>query len=116
MSDRSGRSAESPLETRVRLRAADANLPPDELQYRVRDASGEIVAIGDLAWLRHNARIIGEADGFDSHDNPVAIFRDRHRQNNIIAAGYMPIRFTWEDTLDPGFVPHTIRRAMRRAA
>ena len=107
--------AESPLETRVRLRAADGGLPPDELQYRVRTAHGRIVAIADLAWLRPDARVIGEADGVDAHDNPTALFRDRRRQNDIIAAGYDPIRFTWEDTLDPGYIPNAIRQALRRA-
>jgi hypothetical protein len=106
--------AESPLETRVRLRAADGGLPPDELQYRVRTGSGEVVAIADFAWLRSNAGVIGEADGVDAHDNPTALFRDRRRQNEIIVAGYDPIRFTWEDTLDPGYVPHTVRQALRR--
>ena len=96
----------------VRLRAADGGLPPDELQYRVRTASGSIVAIADFAWLRPDARVIGEADGVDAHDNPTALFRDRHRQNEIIAAGYDPIRFTWQDTLDPGYVPHAIRKAL----
>jgi len=37
--------AESPLETRVRLRACDGGVPPDELQYRVRNRNGDIVAI-----------------------------------------------------------------------
>jgi len=106
--------AESPLETRVRLRACDGHVPPDELQYRVRDHHGEIVAIADFAWTR--ARVIGEADGSAAHDNPVAVFRDRKRQNNIVNAGYTPLRFTWEDTLTPGYIPRTVRAAIDRAA
>jgi hypothetical protein len=102
--------AESPLETRVRLRATDGGVPPDELQFRVRDASGNVVAIGDLAWVR--ARVIGEADGAEAHDNPTAIFRDRKRQNDIIGAGFTPVRFTWADTLTPAYVPQVIRSAM----
>jgi hypothetical protein len=105
--------AESPLETRVRLRACDGGVAPDELQYRVRDRHGDVVAIGDLAWLR--SRLIGEADGSDVHDNPTAIFRDRKRQNDIIAAGYRPIRFTWADTVEPQSVPATVRAAMGAA-
>lgn len=104
--------AESPLETRVRLRASDGGLPPDELQFRVRSHDGDVVAIGDLAWLRARARVIGEADGVEAHDNPTAVFRDRKRQNDIIAAGYMPVRFAWPDTLEPDYVPYMIRSAI----
>jgi very-short-patch-repair endonuclease len=106
--------AESPLETRVRLRAFDGGLPPDELQYRVRNAGGVVVAIADLAWTR--ARLVGEADGFDAHDNPVALFRDRKRQNAIVNAGFTAIRFTWEDTLSPGYIPEVVRVAIARAS
>jgi hypothetical protein len=105
--------AESPLETRVRLRATDGGVPPDALQYRVTDRSGDIIAITDLAWTY--ARIIGEADGVDAHDNPTAVFRDRTRQNAIVNAGYTPLRFVWADTLDPSDIPRTIRAAIRRS-
>jgi very-short-patch-repair endonuclease len=106
--------AESPLETRVRLRANDGGVPPDELQYRVRDRNGRIVAIADLAWTR--ARLVGEADGFEAHDNPVAVFRDRRRQNDIVQAGFTPVRFTWEDTLTPDYIPSVVRAALAEAA
>jgi very-short-patch-repair endonuclease len=108
--------AESPLETRVRLRASDANLAPDELQYRVTNAIGDVVAIGDLAWIRAHGTVIGEADGVEAHDNPVAVFRDRHRQNALLAAGFTVVRFTWRDTLDPATIPRTLRAAFRPAA
>jgi hypothetical protein len=108
--------AESPLETRGRMRAADGGVPPDELQFPVRDAVGTIVAIGDMAWLRGRRGVIGEADGIDAHDNPVAVFRDRKRQNAVIAAGYGVIRFTWKDTLDPDTIPRAVRAALRMLA
>ena len=44
-----GRAA-SPLETRIRLVAIDAGLPPDELQIPVRDRSGVLLGYGDMAW------------------------------------------------------------------
>jgi hypothetical protein len=104
--------AESPLETRVRLRASDAGLPPDELQYRVRDCDNQIIAVTDLAWLRR--RVIGEADGKGVHGLPSAVFADRKRQNAIIAANFHPIRFTWEDTLGRDYVPRAIHAAEAR--
>jgi hypothetical protein len=106
--------AESPLETRVRLRARDGGVAPDELQFRVRDWAGNIVAVADLAWTW--ARVIGEADGAEAHDNPVAIFRDRKRQNDIVRAGFTPLRFTWEDTLDPNYIPRVVQAAIGRSS
>jgi hypothetical protein len=105
--------AESPLETRVRLRASDGGVPPDELQYRIRNRHGAVVAIADMAWLA--ARVIGEADGSEAHDNPVAIFRDRKRQNEIVKAGFTPLRFTWDDTRDPDYIPSVVRAAIAQA-
>jgi very-short-patch-repair endonuclease len=105
--------AESPLETRVRLRAADGGVPPDELQYRVRDQDGNVVAIADMAWTW--ARVVGEADGAEAHDNPVAVFRDRKRQNDIVRAGFTPLRFTWEDTLKVDYIPSVVRAAIARS-
>jgi hypothetical protein len=104
--------AESPLETRVRLLASDGGLPPDELQFRVRSRHDEIIAIADFAWLLPGARIVGEADGAEAHDQPTAVFRDRTRQNDIVAAGYWPVRFAWPDTTGPGYVPRAIRDAI----
>ncbi|WP_326562036.1 type IV toxin-antitoxin system AbiEi family antitoxin domain-containing protein [Micromonospora sp. NBC_01796] len=101
--------AESPLETRVRLRCVDGGVPPDELQHPVRDEDGHLLAVGDLAWLRE--RIIGEADGASIHATPEALYRDRRRQNLIANAGWRVLRFTWSDTLNPDYIPTTIRAA-----
>jgi hypothetical protein len=99
--------AQSPLETRVRLRSVDGGMPPDVLQYPVRDRDGYLLAVGDLAWLR--ARVIGEADGRGPHESPDALFGDRRRQNRIAAAGWRVVRFTWSDTLHPDYIPHVLR-------
>ena len=107
--------AESPLETRVRLRAIDGGIPPDDLQFRVRARTGGIIAIADFAWWRFGVRVVGEADGVDAHDNPVALFRDRTRQNDIVAASCWPVRFAWPDTVEPATVPRMIRGAIAGA-
>jgi hypothetical protein len=99
----------------VRLRAIDGGIAPDELQFRVRARTGGIVAIADFAWFRFGVRVVGEADGVEAHDNPVAVFRDRTRQNDIVAAGYWPVRFAWPDTLDAASVPRMIRGAIAGA-
>ncbi|WP_329105381.1 hypothetical protein OG792_32460 [Micromonospora sp. NBC_01699] len=106
--------AESPLETRVRLRCVDGGVPPDALQHPVRDDDGHLLAVGDLAWLRE--RIIGEADGALVHATPEALYRDRRRQNLIANAGWRVLRFTWADTLNPTYIPTTIRAAQTHPA
>jgi len=103
--------AQSPLETRVRLRCVDGRVPPDVLQHPVRDPDGHLLGVGDMAWLR--ARIIGEADGRDAHGLPEAIFHDRRRQNGFLSAGWLVLRFTWADTMRPDYIPYVVREATR---
>jgi predicted transcriptional regulator of viral defense system len=104
--------AESPLESRGRLRCVDANLKPDALQAEIHAPDGRFVGRVDLLWS--SRRLIAEADGAQFHDQPDALFRDRARQNELIAAGYAVIRFTWEDTLSPGRIPAMVRAALSR--
>ncbi|GIJ79770.1 Transcriptional regulator, AbiEi antitoxin, Type IV TA system [Micromonospora phaseoli] len=104
--------AESPLETRTRLRCVDGGVPPDVLQLEVRDDDGYLLGIGDLGWRR--SRVIAEADGRAPHGTPQAVFEDRIRQNRLINAGWKVLRFTWSDTLRPDYIPETVRRALSR--
>jgi hypothetical protein len=105
--------AESPLETRVRLRCVDGGVPPDTLQHRVYGPDERLLAISDLAWLA--ARVLGEADGAEVHDQPEAVFRDRWRQNELVNAGWIVVRFTWGDTLRSGYIAYVVRTALARA-
>jgi hypothetical protein len=103
--------AQSPLETRTRLRCVDGRVPPDALQVDVRDEDGYLLGVGDLGWLA--ARVIAEADGVGPHGTPEAIFTDRQRQNRFVNAGWMVLRFTWADTLRPDYIPYVVREAIR---
>jgi hypothetical protein len=105
--------AQSPLETRVRLRCVDGKVAPDVLQHKVYTDDGHLLGVGDLAWLA--ARVLGEADGAEVHDRPEAIFRDRWRQNELANAGWIIIRFTWADTLRQGYIVYVVRGALARA-
>ncbi|MCX4387469.1 hypothetical protein OG777_11060 [Micromonospora peucetia] len=102
--------AQSPLETRTRLRCVDGGVPPDVLQLEVRDRDGYLLGIGDLGWRA--ARLIAEADGQAPHRTPTAVFEDRTRQNRLVNAGWRILRFTWADTLRPDYIPHTIKAAL----
>ncbi|MGW0435209.1 type IV toxin-antitoxin system AbiEi family antitoxin domain-containing protein [Micromonospora sp. NPDC003197] len=102
--------AQSPLETWVRLRCNDGRVPPDALQVEVRDDDGYLLGVGDLGWRL--PRIIGEADGRGPHGTPDALHEDRRRQNRLVNAGWAILRFTWEDTMRPDYIPHVVRTAI----
>lgn len=95
--------AESPLESRARLRCVDAGLSPDDLQVVVRDAHGRIIGRGDLGFRRRRPRpeqrtrkgwLLVEADGRDVHSTPEALHRDRWRANALMAEGHDLVRCT----------------------
>ncbi|MFI7433495.1 type IV toxin-antitoxin system AbiEi family antitoxin domain-containing protein [Micromonospora haikouensis] len=102
--------AQSPLETRSRLRCVDGGVPPDTLQLQVRDEDGHLLGVGDLGWRA--ARLIAEADGAGPHSSPEALLADRRRQNRLVNAGWRVLRFTWSDTLNPDYIPWTVRQAL----
>ncbi|WP_435126421.1 type IV toxin-antitoxin system AbiEi family antitoxin domain-containing protein [Micromonospora tulbaghiae] len=104
--------AQSPLETRARLRCVDGGVPPDVLQLPVRDEDGYLLGVGDLGWRR--ARLIAEADGRAPHLTPQAVYADRFRQNRLVNAGWRILRFTWSDTLRPDYIPQTVKHALNR--
>jgi len=103
--------AESPLETRGRLRCVDAGIGPDDLQVSLTDGRGTFIGRVDLYW-RHQ-RLVAEADGAEFHDQPEALYRDRERQNDLMAAGFTVIRFTWEDVLSRSRLPRMVQAARR---
>lgn len=104
--------AESPLESRIRLICIDGHLAPDELQHRVYDSSGLLVAVGDLGWVLGRRRpLLAEADG-KVHALPAAVFRDRRRGNLLVPAEYDTVRFVWADSMRPSYVLYVVRSAL----
>jgi hypothetical protein len=108
--------AQSPLETRVRLRADDAGLRPDALQVPIYDHD-ELLGFGDMGYrLPRGGWLIVEADGRSVHERPEALLRDRERQNAFLArARAMIVRFTWEDASLDHRIPDVVRPILRRA-
>jgi len=47
----------------------------------------------DAYWPR--LKVIVEVDGYDAHDHWAAFQRDRARDNRLVGAGYLVVRFTW---------------------
>ena len=69
----------------------------------------------DLAFP--DARLAVEVDGRAHHSDARAFRRDRQRQNDLVAAGWTVLRFTWEDLMqDPAGVIARIVDALERAA
>jgi hypothetical protein len=108
--------AQSPLETRVRLRATDEGLPPDELQVPVVSPAGAVLGYGDMGYRLPDGRwLIVEADGRSVHELPEAVLHDRRRQNSFNAlADVSVLRFTWPDTQSRLTIPNVLRPLLER--
>lgn len=106
--------AETPLESRARLRCLDDGLVPVALQHEVRDERGRLLARADLAFDRGRGRppLLLEADGRGPHDSPEALYRDRWRANALVALGHPVVRCTWADTCSRLAVPTMVRAAL----
>ncbi|MCG2803692.1 MAG: endonuclease domain-containing protein [Cellulomonas sp.] len=91
--------AESPLESVARVVCRQAGLAPDDLQVPMVDAAGRVLARGDLGWRLTRGRwLFVELDGAQVHDLPRALYRDRARQNDLVATGRVELlRFTAAD-------------------
>lgn len=108
--------AQSPLETRVRLRASDAGYVPDALQVPVHAPSGALLGYGDIGYaLPGGGWLIVEADGVSVHTLPDAVLHDRRRQNAFLSVpGVTMLRFTWADTRSPALIPSTLGPILHR--
>jgi hypothetical protein len=105
--------AESPPESRVRLALVLAGLAPVP-QYDVRH-HGRWIARVDLAFPE--LKIAIEYDGRAVHEREDVFARDRQRQNELVRAGWIVLRFTAAD-LRWGAAPvvQQVQAALRAAA
>ncbi|WP_462188372.1 hypothetical protein [Frankia sp. CcWB2] len=107
--------AENPLETRLRLLLADNGLAPVELQWPVRDGTGQIITRLDLAWPAQ--RLDVEADTFSATSPPAMIYQDRHRGNILAALRWTVLRFSVADvTWHPERVVSAVTRVLAARA
>ena len=102
--------ADSPMESVLRWLIHDGGLPMPRLQHPVHDAGGVVVAAADMAWPER--KVLVEFDG-DVHRERKTFVKDRRRQNRLVAAGWIILRFTSADVYgDPEGVLAQIRRAL----
>jgi hypothetical protein len=102
--------AGSPMESVLRWLVHEAGLPAPVLQHVVRGEDGEFLGRVDLAWPQHGMLI--EFDG-DVHRERRVFVNDLRRQNRLVLAGWVVLRFTSADvTGRPAWVVSAIRRAL----
>lgn len=108
--------AESVLESLLRLILVFAGLPQPEMQVWLSGRSGKRFRV-DFYWREW--RLIGEADGFGKYGNSPqeireALSRERHRQRDLEDAGYVVIRWVWDDLRRPDVIVRRVKAEMRR--
>lgn len=108
--------AESVLESLIRLILVLGGVPEPDLQVWLGVRGGERFRV-DLYWREW--RLIGEADGFAKYGTGQEQIRgswnaERRRQRQLEDAGYVVIRWTWEDLRHPRRIIDQVERAMRR--
>lgn len=101
--------AESALESVGRAVFHEAGLPPPELQAVVT-VGGRFVARVDFLWRRR--LLVVELDGLAKYREQGELQREKQRQNQLTAAGYRVLRFTWADVVGR---PADTARAVARA-
>ena len=86
-------------------------LPPPELQLRVHDERGGLVARVDFAWPQ--ARLVVEVDGFAYHSSREDVRKDHARAVRLTLLGWRVLRFGWEDVVGrPEHVIAVVREAL----
>ena len=88
---------ESQLEDRFLRLIQRYELPRPEMQYKVTDSSGAIIARVDFAYPE--ARLLIELDGAAYHTDRKTFQLDRSRQNRLVSLGFVVLRFTYWDIM-----------------
>ena len=98
-------SAESPMESRLRMVLLLGGLPRPEAQTSVHDSKGRFLGRPDLYYPSHRLGI-----EYDGGTHRTSLVEDNRRQNRLIAAGIRLLRFTAGDVLhNPDSVKTQVR-------
>ncbi|GAB2981698.1 DUF559 domain-containing protein [Nocardioides montaniterrae] len=104
--------AANPFESVLRYIASRVEGAVFEPQRVITDV--DPVARPDLVEV--DLRIVLEADSFEWHGDRAALRRDARRYDQLVAAGWIVLRFAWEDVMfDQDFVERVIRAVVTRA-
>ena len=103
--------AENPFESVLRALAIEAGLPGIEPQVPIALARRKVRV--DLA--DRSRRLVIEGDSYTHHGTRAAFSSDCDRYNDLVAAGWTVLRFTWEQVmLRPDAVRRVIRETIER--
>ena len=106
--------AESPLESLGRVRFAEHDLPPCDLQVVLGDRYGPLARV-DHYWPEH--RTVAEADGAVKYATAADLFEEKRREDRLREAGFEVVRYTWDEALHrPEVVVRRVLSAFARAA
>lgn len=76
--------------------------------------ANQMVAGWEVDFHFRNAKLVVETDGYAYHSDPEKFRRDRIKQNALILAGYVVLRFTWLDLTEyPDRVIAEVKHALR---
>lgn len=92
------------------LRAICQDVPGLAVRPQVTITDGPFSARADL--VDERLRIVCEADSFAWHGSRSALASDARRYNRMVVAGWLVLRFTYEDVM---FHPDEVRSVLRRA-
>ena len=92
------------LEPRFARLCKAAGLPSPVFQHRVGRYR--------IDFAYPHLMIAIEVDGYGPHSGPLAFQADRDRQNQLVATGWMVLRFTWADVVRR---PEQVARAIAEA-
>jgi len=100
----------SPAESALRAILIEGGITGFVPQFRAR-RDGNWIATVDLGNAK--ARVLLEADSFFWHGQRAALERDARRYDELVAAGYLVLRFTWEHIVgDPAWVLQIVQEVL----
>ncbi len=106
-------SAANPFESVLRSIADD--VPGLTVRAQAPIFGPDFIGRPDLA--DEELRIILEADSFEWHGGRAELRRDSRRYDEFVVAGWLVLRFSWEDVMfDPAWVREMMVRAVRLRA
>ncbi|WOP19882.1 hypothetical protein [Raineyella sp. LH-20] len=111
-------AAESPGESLSRIVLSEQHVPIPQLQYRLTlsmPGGRRQTYRTDFAWERQ--KVIGEFDGRTKYERyrrrgetpGDVVFREKVREDAIRAAGWLVVRWTWEDLTRPDQLGRRLR-------
>ena len=102
---------DSVKETYLRLDIVDFGLPEPEVNIEIRDASGRLIAIGDLGYRQW--KVLAEYDGEQHRTDDKQFFRDVDRLDDLAEELWRVVRFNKSHVSRSRL--HKLRRALLAA-